>query len=341
MKNFDNYNLKNLNTFGIEAFADKLIHVESYEDLKVIFDGGMFDSTYMILGGGSDILFTENYKGTIIKIDLKGKQILEDTENFSRVESFAGEDWDELVEFCVQNNIGGMENLSLIPGNVGASPVQNIGAYGIEAKDIVESVEFFNVKTGTFETYNNEQCKFNYRTSIFKEELKGSAIVTKVIFNLTKPHQLITSYPDVILEMEKINVKVEDLTIRQLRDMICEVRKRKLPQPEEEGNAGSFFRNPIVNKEHYKKLLAQYSEIKSYPVDEVNVKLSAGWLIETAGWKGWTSDDGTYGVSKKHSLVLVNHGNANGKLIKELSEKIKSDIKQKFGVDLVEEVILV
>lgn len=340
MKRFKNFSLKNLNTFGIEAFADELIHIESYEDLEQIRAEGIFDSNYMILGGGSDILFTDDFKGTIIKIDLKGRSVLENTESYARVESFAGEDWDELVEFCVENEIGGMENLSLIPGNVGASPVQNIGAYGVEAKDIVEFVEFFNIKSGELKVFNNAECKFNYRTSIFKEGLKGSVVVTKVIFKLEKPHQLVTNYPDVISEMENLNIKVEDLTIRQLREMISEIRRRKLPQPEDEGNAGSFFRNPIVSKSFFEKLLTQYPELKHYPVDDENVKLSAAWLIETAGWKGWTSEDGTYGVSKKHSLVLVNHGNAEGKSIKELSEKIKADIKTKFEIDLIEEVII-
>lgn len=341
MQRFKNYSLKNFNTFGIDAKADELIIIESYADLKSIYDEGVFKSAYMILGGGSDILFTEDYKGRIIKINLLGKDILLDEDLITLVQAYAGEDWDEFVEFCVSNNIGGTENLSLIPGSVGAAPVQNIGAYGVEAKDIIETVEYFGIEDGEFHTLNNAECEFEYRTSIFKNALKGKAIVTKVTFKFKKPHILVTNYPDVVAGIEALGITAEQLTIRQLRDMISEIRRRKLPQPDEVGNAGSFFKNPVVPKAKFEELKTQYPEIKGHETENGSIKLSAGWLIETAGWKGWTSEDGSYGVSKKHALVLVNYGNASGKQIHELALKIKSDIQEKFGIELSEEVIYV
>lgn len=340
MKKYNNSNIKALNTFGINTIIKSLIIIENYDELKQIFEEGIFKDKFFILGGGSNVLFLDNFDGHVIKVDLKGNEI-NPLGNNVIVTSYAGENWDDLVKMVVDKGYGGMENLSLIPGSVGATAVQNIGAYGVEAQDLIMTVEYFDLTNGEFCTLNKEECEFSYRSSIFKTKLLNKAIITKVVFNLKIDHTLNIQYPDVLARIEKKNYDSAKLSIKNLRDIICDIRLTKLPYPHEAGNAGSFFKNPIISKKIFESIVKNYPDVKPNHIDSENIKLSAGWLIEKAGWKGWTSESGKYGVSQKHALVLVNYGGASGKEIYELSSKIKSDVRGKFNIELEEEVVIV
>lgn len=341
MKKYENKNIKEYNTFGIDCFANSFIIIENPDELKILFEEGIFDGSFFILGGGSNVLFTSDYNGTIIKIDIKGTEIEKTDSERVLINSYAGEDWDKFVAYTIKNGHGGLENLSLIPGSIGASAVQNIGAYGIEAKDFVEQVEYFDIASGEFKTLNNAECKFGYRTSIFKLELLNKAIITKITFSLKKNYTLNLSYPDILHMIEQDNLDKHTLTAQQLRDMICTIRLRKLPYPQEAGNGGSFFKNPIVSKIVSDEISKHYPDIKPHVIDVDTVKISAGWLIEKAGWKGFTDSSGRFGVSAKHALVLVNYAGATGKEILNLSQKIKKDVLEKFKISLEEEIVMV
>jgi len=329
-----NFSLKNYNTFGIEAKAQQFIAVHSVEELKTVLKENANEKKF-ILGGGSNMLLTQDIKALVIHIDLKGRRILKEDDDFVWVESMAGENWHEFVLWTIDQNFGGLENMSLIPGNVGTTPVQNIGAYGTEIKDTFVSCDAVNIATQDIKTFNKEECKFGYRESVFKQEAKDQFVITAVVFKLTKRnHKINTSYGDITKELEKQNVVVP--TLKDVSNAVIAIRQSKLPDPKELGNSGSFFKNPIISKEAYEKAHALHPEMPHYVVSETEVKVPAGWLIERAGFKGKRFGDA--GIHKNQALVLVNYGNATGQEILAVSRDIQATILKEFGIAIEAEV---
>lgn len=330
-----NYSLKNLNTFGIDVQA-KYFAVFSDTDqlLELLNDPSFSTGQPLILGGGSNLLFTKNVDGLVLKNNLKGIALVKEDADFYYVRAAAGEVWHELVMYCIENNYAGLENLSLIPGNVGASPMQNIGAYGVEIKDCFYELEAFHIKDKTFRTFNREACKFGYRESVFKQEFKNQYIITSVTYRLNKKPVYKISYGAIEKELEQKGVK--ELSIKAISEAVCAIRRSKLPDPAIIGNAGSFFKNPEVVKSKYEFLKLKFPEIVAYPLENGNVKLAAGWLIEKCGWKGKRKGDA--GVHSLQALVLVNYGNAAGKEIFDLSQQVMDSVANTFGVNLEREV---
>ncbi|WP_324720582.1 UDP-N-acetylmuramate dehydrogenase [Salinimicrobium sp. HB62] len=334
MKILSNISLKPYNTFGIDVKARKFVEVTSVEELRETLKN-IYASELFILGGGSNMLLTKDVEKTVVHINLKGREIVKETEDEAIVKAMAGENWHEFVCYCINNDFGGLENLSLIPGNVGTAPIQNIGAYGVEIKDSFKSCTAMDLQTLELVTFSREDCKFGYRDSIFKNEAKGRYIITSVNFRLKKKdHQLNTSYGSIDQYLEEKGIK--DPTIGDISEAVINIRESKLPNPKELGNSGSFFKNPVVSKEKLEELKEKFSEIPFYVVDEDLVKIPAGWLIEQAGLKGHREGDA--GVHKKQALVLVNYGNATGKEILALSEKIQKKVGEMFGVEIQPEV---
>ena len=329
-----NFSLKKYNTFGIEAKAKQFVAVHSTEDLKTILQQYAAEPKF-ILGGGSNMLLTQDIKALVIHVDLKGKKILKEDEDFVWVESMAGENWHEFVLWTIDQNFGGLENMSLIPGNVGTTPVQNIGAYGTEIKDTFVSCEAINSATQEMKTFTKEECRFGYRESIFKHEVKDQFIITSVVFKLTKRnHNINISYGDITKELEKQGVITP--TLKDVSNAVIAIRQSKLPDPKELGNSGSFFKNPIIPKEAYEKIKALHPEMPHYVVSETDVKVPAGWLIERAGFKGKRFGDA--GIHKNQALVLVNYGNATGQEILKVSKDIQATILKEFGIAIEAEV---
>lgn len=341
----ENYSLKKLNTFGIDASARYYCDFSSIDEVCQLLSESKFtNSNKLILGGGSNLLFTKDFDGIVLKNNLKGIELVKEDADHYFVRSAGGEVWHELVMYCIANNYAGLENLSLIPGNVGASPMQNIGAYGAEIKDTFYELEALHIRDKTIHTFNNAQCKFGYRESVFKGELKDQFIITSVTFKLHKKPVFNTSYGAIEKELEVMEIK--ELSIKAISDAVCAIRRSKLPNPAEIGNAGSFFKNPEVNRSKYEALKNEFPNIVAYPIAPSLVgrvgegyKLAAGWLIEQSGWKGQRFGDA--GVHKLQALVLVNYGNAKGMEIFELSQKIIESVKEKFGVELVREVNII
>ena len=332
MEFHSNFSLKNYNTFGIDVKAKKFVSVSTLEELKEVLS---IENEIFLLSGGSNMLITKDIDKTVVHIDLKGITILEESKDQVVVEVYAGEDWHQFVLWCVNHDFGGIENLSLIPGNVGTCPIQNIGAYGVEVKDVIESVETIEIKSGKTKTFSNSECKFGYRNSIFKNTLKGKFVITKVRFKLTKvKHNLNTSYG--AIESELSSNKIQNPTITDISNAVIAIRQSKLPDPKEIGNSGSFFKNPVISKSHFERLQEKYPKIPSYPIDEFTEKVPAGWLIETAGFKG--KRFGEAGIHDKQALVLVNHGNAYGQEVFEVAKHIQSKIYIDFGIELEIEV---
>lgn len=330
----ENISLKPYNTFGIDAKATHFVSIASIAELKQVLLLKNYPNK-LILGGGSNMLLTKNYEGLVIHVNLKGIEITAQDDDFVYVKANAGENWHEFVLFCIHNNFGGVENLSLIPGNVGTAPIQNIGAYGVELKDVFESCEALSIETATIETFNKEACRFDYRNSVFKEDAKGKFIVTSVTFKLTKRHhKLHINYGTIASQLEAM--QIENPTIQDISKAVIYIRESKLPNPKIIGNSGSFFKNPIVSKKLYTKLLQNFADMPSYPVSDTEVKIPAGWLIEKAGFKGKRFGD--YGVHKNQALVLVNYGNAKGADILKLSKLIQSTIKRLFEISIEAEV---
>ena len=330
-----NFSLKNYNTFGIEAKAKQFISINSIAELKEIVTK---NQDIFILGGGSNMLLTQDIQKLVVHIHLKGREIIEENEDFAIVKAQAGENWHEFVLWCIQQNFGGIENLSLIPGNVGTTPIQNIGAYGVEIKDTMFSCEALNMKTLEIETFTNAQCKFEYRESIFKHELKNQYIITSVCFKLTKKnHKVSTTYGAIETELKHQNI--HNPTLKDISNAVIAIRQSKLPDPKELGNSGSFFKNPIISKEVYEKTKALHPKMPHYVVSETEVKVPAGWLIEQAGFKGKRFGDA--GVHKNQALVLVNYGTATGSEILNLSKTIQQTILEKFGIAIEAEVNVV
>ena len=317
----------------MHVVAKEFASIESKQDLAKILKTNL--SNLLVLGGGSNMLLTKDVDALVLHINIKGIEVVSVYENNVRVRVAAGENWHEFVSWCLDKNYGGVENLSLIPGNVGTAPIQNIGAYGVELKDTFISCEAMNIQTQELRTFTKEECDFGYRNSIFKEELKGQYIITSVIFELSShQHTIKTNYGAIKSELK--NDGIENPTIQDISKAVISIRNSKLPNPKVLGNSGSFFKNPVISCSEFELLKIQFPKIPYYKVSETNVKIPAGWLIETAGFKGKTF--GNYGVHNKQALVLVNYGNASGKDILELSKKIQEAILIVFDIVLESEV---
>ena len=330
-----NTSLKPHNTFGVDVYAAYYAEFDSIKRLAELLEQKK-DLPLFILGGGSNILFTQDYKGLVLKNEILGFKTVEESNNSVVVEAGAGMNWHAFVLKCIDLNYGGVENLSLIPGNIGASPMQNIGAYGVEIKDVFEYLDAVDIETGEVKRFYKTDCAFGYRESVFKRKLKGKYIICHVAYRLNKNnHTLNTSYG--AIETELKNHNIENPTIRDVSNAVIAIRRSKLPDPKEIGNAGSFFKNPVVSQKALQVLLEKHPDIPHYPAPNHEVKLAAGWLIEQAGWKGKTFE-GRYGVHKRQALVLVNYNNAKGKEILSLSDQIISDVARKFDVSLEREV---
>nr|WP_294928917.1 UDP-N-acetylmuramate dehydrogenase [uncultured Flavobacterium sp.] len=329
-----NFSLKNYNTFGIEAKARQFVAVHSVDELKTILKENKNEKKF-ILGGGSNMLLTQDIDALVIHIDLKGKKLVKEDDDFVWVESQAGENWHDFVLYTINNNLGGLENMSLIPGNVGTTPVQNIGAYGTEIKDTFVSCEAINIESQEIKTFTNAECSFGYRESIFKNEVKDQYIITSVIYKLTKRnHKINTSYGDITAELAKNNITAP--TLKDVSNAVIAIRQSKLPDPKELGNSGSFFKNPILLKSDFEKIHQKFPEMKYYEVSETEVKVPAGWLIEQAGFKGKRFGDA--GVHKNQALVLVNYGNATGQEILAVSKNVQETVFKTFGIHIEAEV---
>ncbi|MFN3917125.1 MAG: UDP-N-acetylmuramate dehydrogenase [Flavobacteriales bacterium] len=331
----ENVSLKSYNTFGIYADARYFSAFETIEEAKELLQHKIAKSAQLlVLGGGSNLLLTRNFDGLVMKNNLKGIELVREDDLHYYVKSMAGENWHDFVLYCVAKRYAGIENLSLIPGCVGASPMQNIGAYGVEIKDVFCELEALHIKTGEIHRFGLNDCNFGYRESVFKRQYKGEYIILSVLYRLNKTPKLNTSYGAIEQEMERTGVVTP--TIKDVSDAVVRIRSSKLPNPAEIGNAGSFFKNPVITKEHASVLLEQYSDLVHYPATRGMVKLAAGWLIEKAGWKGYMRNN--HGVHKHQALVLVNYGGATGQEIYLLSEEIMADVRNKFGVELEREV---
>lgn len=328
------YPLKQLNTFGIAVKAKLYADVSSENDLVALFSNPILkENKLLVLGGGSNMLFTEDYEGIVLKIGIKGIDV-ERSGGDILVTAGAGEVWNDLVSYCVSHDYAGIENLTLIPGTVGASPIQNIGAYGVEIKDVFESCTAFEIATGEIKTFNRSDCEFAYRDSVFKSKLKGKYIITSVTYRLSTVAQVKTHYGAINAELERRNITAP--TIADVSEVVAAIRVSKLPDPKTIGNAGSFFKNPIIERQDFERLVNQFPDMPHYPAPAEKVKLAAGWLIEQCGFKGMI--DGETGTWKNQALVLVNHGNATGQEVYRFSEKIINTVQQKFGVLLEREV---
>jgi UDP-N-acetylmuramate dehydrogenase len=333
----NHFSLKNYNTFGIEAKAKQFVAVHSIEELKLVLSENKTKKKF-ILGGGSNMLLTKDIDSLVIHIDLKGKKIIEENDDFVWVESQAGENWHEFVMWTIDNDFGGLENMSLIPGNVGTTPVQNIGAYGTEIKDTFVSCSAMKIDSMEMKSFENAECHFGYRESIFKNKVKDQFIITSVVYKLTKRnHKINISYGDISSELEKLNIKKP--TLKDVSNAVISIRQSKLPDPKVLGNSGSFFKNPIVLKSEFEPIHKKFPEMKFYEISETEVKVPAGWLIEQAGFKGKRYGDA--GIHKNQALVLVNYGNASGQDILNVSKEIQDTIFQKFGIYIEAEVNII
>lgn len=360
MNLLQDYDLTKLNTFGVKAFAKYFIEINKEEDLRELFLSPEFKkSNKLFLGGGSNVLFTKDFDGIVILNKLKGIEILEALtpkgigvpienvgKDFVFVKSMGGENWHDLVLFTVDKGFWGLENLSLIPGTVGATPVQNIGAYGVELKDVLENVEAYDIETGEKKIFSNKECEFDYRDSIFKSKFKGKYFISAILLKLNKKQNKNLKYRALQEYLDQNNIKIENS--KNVSDAVIEIRKSKLPDPRILGNAGSFFKNVFVSKHKLKDLLDKYKNVPYYEEPSFteiskgegkNFKISSAWLIEQCGWKG--RKVGNVGMHEKQALVLVNYGGATGKEIKEFSEQVMKDVFDKFGLNLEREVNLI
>ncbi len=330
-----NVDLKEYTTFGVSALAKQFATFSNEDEARALSKNNTEE--LLILGGGSNLLLTQDFNGLVLKNEITGIRCVEQNDTSVLLKVGAGEVWHDFVLYTIEKGYYGIENMSLIPGSVGASPMQNIGAYGVEIKDVFEKLDALEIETGEVHTFSNEACAFGYRESVFKRALKGKYIITYVYFRLSLIKNLSTHYGAIEYELNKQGITSP--TSKDVSDAVIFIRSSKLPNPKDLGNAGSFFKNPIVPIETYNKIKATYQEAPSYPVSETTVKVPAGWLIETAGWKG--KQMGACGVHKNQALVLVNYGDATGNEIYELSTAIIKDVNQKFGVTLEREVNII
>ena len=334
MKVLHNFSLKNYNTFGIDVKAKTFISVESLEDLRTALQKNYAEDLF-ILGGGSNMLLTRDIDTTVLHVGLKGKQIIKENEEEVLIEISAGENWHETVLWTLSNNWGGFENLSLIPGNIGTAPIQNIGAYGTEIRDTLVSLKAIDIQTLEVREFSNEDCQFGYRDSIFKNKVKGKFIIISVTFRLTKKdHKIKTNYGTI--QQALVEIGVTTATISDVSNAVIKIRKEKLPDPSELGNSGSFFKNPVINSGHLKDLQKHFPDMPFFDVGNNEFKIPAGWLIEKAGLKGYRVGDA--GVHKNQALVLVNYGNATGREILDLAKKVQYEVYTKFRIALQAEV---
>jgi len=330
----ENFSLKEYNTFGVDVQAKKFISVHTSEELIKVLQQ-TYASELFILGGGSNMLLTKNIDKTVVHIAIKGIELISESREEVILKVGAGENWHQFVLYCIENGYGGLENLSLIPGNVGTAPVQNIGAYGVELKDTFKSCEALRIQTLEVETFNLNQCEFGYRNSVFKNKLKNEYVITSVNFRLSKKkHQLSTSYGAIQVHLEKKGIKSP--SIKDISNAVISIRQEKLPDPKKLGNSGSFFKNPIVSENRFKEIQKDFPEMPFYTLSDQQIKIPAGWLIDQAGLKGYREGDA--GVHENQALVLVNHGNASGENILDLSKTVRQKIYKKFGLHLQPEV---
>ena len=330
--------LKAYNTFGVSAQARYFATFRTNDELRELLQHPTVrGNKRLILGGGSNMLFTHNFDGVVLKNELKGIEKIAEDEHHYYVKSAAGEVWHDLVMHCIQANYAGLENLALIPGCVGASPMQNIGAYGVEIKDVFHSLEAINIADGSMRVFTLEECKFGYRESVFKRKQKDQWVIVSVTFRLNKRPVLHTEYGAIEEELDKMHL--DNISIKDVAKAVINIRSSKLPDPKKIGNAGSFFKNPVVPMDVYRKIQEHHNNAPCFPIDDEHVKVPAGWLIERAGWKG--KNLGNHGVHDKQALVLVNYGGATGNQIYELSTSIIEDVKQKFGIELEREVNII
>lgn len=335
MKIYNNFSLINHNSFGIEAIAEKFASISTVQELKKIIISNRNEEKIFI-GGGSNILITRNIKGLVINLNMKGISSKKIDDNHTEVKINSGENWNDCVKWCLKNNLGGIENLSLIPGNTGAAPIQNIGAYGVELKDVFISCSVLDINTNKILEFKNEECQFEYRNSIFKQN--KNYIVLSIKLKLTNSkHILKIDYGSI--QERLLQLKIKDPNISDVAKIICQIRSEKLPDPKEIGNSGSFFKNPIISNLKLKKIKEKYPEIINYTQSKTHSKIAAGWLIEMAGWKGYRKDD--FGVYDKQALVLVNYGKASGNEIIELSKKIQQSVLDKFDIMINPEVNII
>ena len=338
----ENISLKGYNTFGIDVTAQYFSTFNSVEQLTGLLESKKLIThnpslITFILGGGSNILFIKNVEGLVLKNEIKGIEKIGEDENYVYVKAGAGENWHQLVLFCIDNNLAGIENLSLIPGNVGASPMQNIGAYGVELKDVFFTLEAFHLTEKKMVQFTLQDCEFGYRESVFKRKFKDQFIITSVTYRLFKTPQFNTSYG--AIEQELQSMGIQTLSIKAISQAVINIRSSKLPDPSIIGNAGSFFKNPEIDVEQFKELKIPFPGIVGFMLDSGRVKLAAGWLIEQCGWKGYRKGDA--GCHAKQALVLVNYGNATGSEILNLSEEIIESVQKKFSVLLEMEVNII
>ena len=338
MNIIENYPLLKLNTFGIDIKAKYFTSINTINELIEVTKTNVFkDLELLILGGGSNILLTKDFDGLVILNNIKGKEIIDQNQQSIFLKIGAGENWHELVMYCVDNGWGGIENLSLIPGNTGTAPMQNIGAYGVEIKETFIELEALEISSGKIVKFNNSDCEFGYRESVFKNKMKNQYIILNITLELKKNPVLNINYGDVKAILESQNIK--NPGIKEVSNAIISIRQSKLPDPKKIGNSGSFFKNPIVSLNLLELIKKKYPNVVNYEINENEFKIAAGWLIERAGWKGKKFNN--YGIHEKQALVLVNYGLANGMEIFELSEKIILDIKDKFGIKLEREVNII
>lgn len=334
------FSLRSLNTFGIDARAAFFTALDSVEAIRAFaLTSAVKYQDYFILGGGSNVLFTRDFQGIVAQISVKGIRELSRTADTILVGAMAGEQWDDFVAYTVQNGFCGLENLSLIPGTVGAAPIQNIGAYGVEAADFIHAVRAVELGSGDTVEFSKEDCAFGYRDSYFKNAGKGKYILTEVIFRLCLHPELNLDYGAIRQQLTLQGIAPEKATVAELRQAVIAIRRSKLPDPLEIGNAGSFFKNPVIKIAQFRTLQKDFPDIVSYPLDEEHVKLAAGWMIDQCGWKGYRKGDA--GVHVNQALVLVNYGQATGSEILAIADEIKDSVYRKFDVQLHAEVNLV
>ena len=334
--------IKQYNSFAISVYANLFAKFNSVDELSELLEFNQRATSNdqqetLILGGGSNILFTKNFDGLVLKNEIKGIKEIKEDEHHIYVQVGAGENWHQFVLYCIKNGWAGVENLSLIPGNVGASPMQNIGAYGVEIKDVFYSLEAYHIQDRKLVNFTLNDCEFGYRESVFKKNFKNEFVIMDVTFRLNRFPDYNISYGAIEQELEKMGVR--ELSLQAVSQAVINIRSSKLPNPADTGNAGSFFKNPEIQNSKFKSLKGSFPGIVAYDLPNGNVKLAAGWLIEQTGWKGYRRGDA--GCHEKQALVLVNYGNAKGSEIYNLSEKILQSVKEKFGVVLEREVNII
>lgn len=329
--------LKPFNTFGVDALARYFTQATTIDELQEALGYRQQTKDLLLLGGGSNVLFRNNFDGLVVRNNLKGISCVGEDEHFFYVKSAAGEVWHDFVLHCIDQGYAGVENLSLIPGSVGAAPMQNIGAYGVEIKQVFHELEALHIEDMSLHKFDNQACEFGYRESVFKRKLKNQFVIVSVTLKLRKKPEFNTSYGAIEQELEK--QQVNQLSIRAISDAVIAIRQQKLPDPKKIGNAGSFFKNPVIEMSDYERLKDEFPDVAAYPAGEGKMKVAAGWLIDQAGWKGKTF--GNYGVHKNQALVLVNYGGATGGEIYDLSEEILQSVKTKYGITLEREVNII